>query len=196
MMLGILQGMREGTFGDDLRIIKARGCREEGGGKMSLVGRWKPVNARSCTDYNFYLKDVRNFISQCSKRTTLNFDVETPLIEASKFKGDEFNVFFSKLQKFEVCIEVRYTKLKRIAFPAIREKARARCSGKLAAIVIRDNPYLEEIVFGKSNNVRANAIPTLMVRGNRKLTNNTINKLKQLKAGGRRSKRNTIQVYG
>ncbi|VDO54481.1 unnamed protein product [Haemonchus placei] len=73
---------------------------------------------------------------------------------------------------------------------------RGKLNLSVAAIVIRDNPFLEDIVFGDSNNVRAIAIPTLMVRGNRKLSNETINKLNALKAGARASKRNSIQAFG
>ncbi|KAK5964909.1 hypothetical protein GCK32_013611 [Trichostrongylus colubriformis] len=85
------------------------------------------AKSRKCGDYQFYRDDAKNFIKQCSKRERLPFNDNKTVIDASKFHGDEFNVFFSRLRKFEVCIRVQNTKLKRIVFPSIREAANARC---------------------------------------------------------------------
>ncbi|EYB92955.1 hypothetical protein Y032_0188g1156 [Ancylostoma ceylanicum] len=148
-----------------------------------------------CDDYDFYKKDVKNYIKHCGKKLHVSFTKKSAVIDAEDFPEDEFNKFFSRMRRFQVCIRIENTLLERVEFPAISEKADAKCQNALAAIVIRNNPRLEVIVFGNGS-VPASYVPTLMVRGNRKLSKETIDGLNFLKAGARKSRRNSIQVFG
>ncbi|KAK6041540.1 hypothetical protein COOONC_20955 [Cooperia oncophora] len=188
--------MSEEKFATNQAILSgafALGWRDE---TLLQKNAWQELNftlvLQCAVTTKYYKRNPKAFIKQCSKQETLSFNQKI-----ADFDGDEFNVFFSKLKKFEVCIRVEGTKIigRLGLFQHISQKAGCWFHD-LAAIVIIDNPYLEEIVFGRSNRVRADALPTLMVRGNRKLSNNTITRLKELKARGRASKRNSIQEFG
>ncbi|KJH52306.1 receptor L domain protein [Dictyocaulus viviparus] len=154
------------------------------------------VLSYNCTDYDLYRKDFKRFFHKCGSRPTLSFGrTISPLIDARRFRGDEFNWFFSRLKKFQVCIRIRNTSLRRVVFPAIRRKAAARCSKYFAAIVILDNPLLEEIVFGNGT-VLSKFVPTLLVRGNRKLSKESIERMNKIKRGFKISIRTSIQTAG
>ncbi|VDM58984.1 unnamed protein product [Angiostrongylus costaricensis] len=64
----------------------------------------------------------------------------------------------------------------------------------VSAIVIRDNPLLEEIVFGNGT-PSSRFVPPIMVRGNRKLSAESIANLNRIKSGVH-SKRTAIQAFG
>ncbi|CAJ0591122.1 unnamed protein product [Cylicocyclus nassatus] len=148
-----------------------------------------------CNDYNFYRNHLEDFKIQCGEKTSVEFKDKSGVIKAKDFTEDEFNQFFSKMLRFQACIRVDEVAFRKVSFPAVSARADVKCLRSLAAVVITNNPRLEEIVFGNGT-VPASYVPTLMVRGNKKLSNETINNLNLIKAGARKSKRNQIQVYG